>query len=58
MEKEDKARRKRGGWRHDVLLKLLVGVVDVELLEEIELEVLKPENVEHTDRVKGLCAFE
>eukprot|EP01137_Pigoraptor_chileana_P023535 Opistho-2@89969 len=41
----------------EVLLELLVGVVDAHLLKAVLLEVLKSENVEHSDREECLlCA--
>ena len=38
----------------EVLLKFLVGKVDVELLVSIHLEILKPENVQNPNKAKGL----
>ena len=41
----------------EVLLKFLVGKVDVELLVSIHLEILKPENVQNPNKAKGLFPY-
>ena len=41
----------------EVLLKFLVGKVDVKLLESIHLEILKPENVQNSNKAKGLFPY-
>ena len=40
----------------EVLLQLLVGKVDVELLEAVDLKVLKAKDVEHPDEGEPLQA--
>ena len=40
----------------EVFLELLVGKIDVELLESVHLKILKPKNVQNSDKDKRLLA--
>ena len=42
----------------EILLQLLVGEVDVELLEAVHLEVLEPKDVEHPNEGELLSSFD